>query len=106
MLNKEVGKLIQLYREKAHISQEELAETIGLSITAISNIERGVNYPTLENFIKIANTIHAPADELLEPVIECSYKTKSNRLSEMIDTLPKEKQKQIFAVIEAMIKTE
>lgn len=31
MLNKEVGKLIQLYREKAHISQEALAETIGLS---------------------------------------------------------------------------
>ena len=69
-MNKEVGKLIQLYREKAHISQEELAETIGLSITAISNIERGVNYPTLENFIKIANTIHAPADELLEPDVD------------------------------------
>ena len=73
MIEKSIGKSIRKYREKANISQEMLAEAVELSITSISNIERGINYPTMDNFIKIANYIGASADELLSGAVDKSY---------------------------------
>ena len=42
-MDSRIGRRIQKYREKAGITQEELAEAVSLSKTAISNIERGAN---------------------------------------------------------------
>ena len=54
IMRRSIGRRI---REKAGISQETLAEKVSLSSTSISNIERGANYPTFENFIRIANVL-------------------------------------------------
>ena len=57
MVDDRFGKKIQEFREKAGKSQEELAAHVGVSVTSISNIERGANYPSFENFIKIYHII-------------------------------------------------
>lgn len=106
MNNKNIGKRIREYREKANITQEQLAEAVGMTPTSVSNIERGINYPTLENFIKIANVINVSADLLLSDVIENSTSAKSCELSEKLKSLPSEKRQQILTVVETLIKTE
>lgn len=106
MNNKNIGKRIREYREKASITQEQLAEAIGMTPTSVSNIERGINYPTLENFIRIANVINVSADLLLSDVIENSADAKSSELSEKLKSLPPEKRQQILTVVETLIKTE
>ena len=68
--NKKVGQRIQEYREKAKMSQETLGEYVGLSSTSISNIERGLHYPSMDNFIKIANSLGVSADLLLSDVVD------------------------------------
>ncbi len=102
-MDKRVGKRIQSAREQAGISQEMMADQLGLSVTAVSNIERGQNYPTLENFIKIANVLGASADLLLADVVNAATTAQASILSSRLSTLPAEQQRQIFAVIEAML---
>ena len=104
MIDKNVGKRIREYREKAHITQESLAETLDISVTAISNIERGINYPTLENFIMIANTIGVSSDLLLSDVFNESNIIKSSELSEKLKQVPPDKRKQITDIIETLLK--
>lgn len=101
-----VGAKIRERRKKAGISQEQLAEMIGVSVTAMSGMERGINFPTMENFIKIANAIGASADDLLCDVIAGSSPAKASELSERLQSLSLTKRNQIYAVIETMIATE
>lgn len=106
MINANVGKRIREYREKANLTQEDIAEILDLSITAVSNIERGLNYPSMENFIKLANIMNVSSDLLLSDVLKQSYIAKSNELAEMIESLSAEKRRQLFAIIEAFISSE
>lgn len=103
MIDKSIGKNVRKYREKANISQETLAEAVELSITSISNIERGINYPTMDNFIKIANYIGASADELLSGAIDKSYLLELGELTKSISQAPLEKQRLITKLIEVIL---
>ncbi|AHD04636.1 helix-turn-helix transcriptional regulator [Paenibacillus larvae] len=48
------GQNVARLRKKKGMSQEELAEKLDVKKQTISNIERGVRYPTFENLEKIA----------------------------------------------------
>jgi transcriptional regulator with XRE-family HTH domain len=52
-LKKELGKNIQKYRKLNRITQEKLAELIGVEINSISSIETGKYFPSPDNLVKI-----------------------------------------------------
>lgn len=60
-----VGRVIQEYREKKHLSQEVVSGLADIGRTHLSAIERGVRKPTLETFFKIADAMDIPASELM-----------------------------------------
>ena len=103
MVDARLGQRIQMYRERAGISQEELAEHIGVSVTSVSNIERGANYPSFENFIKILNFIGASPNEVMIEVVDKAQMTKTNELWDHIKDLDWNTKKKILKVIEAII---
>ena len=103
MVDARLGQRIQMYRERAGISQEELAEHIGVSVTSVSNIERGANYPSFENFIKILNFIGASPNEVMLEVVDKAQMTKTNELWDHIKDLDWNTKKKILKVIEAII---
>ena len=43
-----IGKRIQTRRQERNITQEKLAEQVGISVVYLSKIENGRVYPTLE----------------------------------------------------------
>ncbi len=102
MQSEKVGRRIREYREKAGYSQEDVAEKIGLSVTGVSNIERGRNYPKMDVFIKIANVLGVSADLLLYDVIDASQTAKESELSQMLQNVTDNKRKQICRMIEVM----
>ena len=104
MVDARLGQRIQMYREKAGISQEELADHIGVSITSISNIERGANYPSFENFIKILNHIGASPNEVMLEIVDKAEATKTNELWDNIQDLDLETKKKILKILEVLIK--
>ena len=62
---KKLGKRIQSARRETGLSQEQLAEAIGKSPSAISTIETGKRGASLETLIRIANVLQVSADYLL-----------------------------------------
>ena len=57
-LDKEhIAQIIQERRRKAGLKQSELAEKIGISEKHLSKIETGKNYPALDTFLKILDTL-------------------------------------------------
>ena len=103
MVDDRFGKKIQEYREKAGKSQEELAEHVGISVTSISNIERGANYPSFENFIKILNFIDAYPNAVLIDVVESAQVTKASELWGKMKKVSPEKRAQILKVVEVLL---
>lgn len=65
-LKKQFGKRVQQLRQARKITQEELAEQVGLSIESISNIERGIHGPSFDNLEKIIIALNVPAKSLFE----------------------------------------
>lgn len=57
-LKKELGKNIQKYRKLNKITQEKLAELIGVEINSISSIETGKYFPSPDNLVKIAMALN------------------------------------------------
>jgi transcriptional regulator with XRE-family HTH domain len=53
-------------RRAARLSQEELAEKVGRSVDGISNIERGLNLPSLDTLVEICRALSISAGALVE----------------------------------------
>jgi len=60
------GKQLQLLRLEANMTQEELADEIGLTVESVSNIERGIYGPKFDNLEKIASALGIPVKDLFD----------------------------------------
>ena len=103
MVDARLGQQLQLFREKANKSQEELAEYVGVSVTSISNIERGANYPSFENFIKILNFIGASPNAVMFDLVDEAQVSRAGELWDKMKRLDPEKRNQIFKIIEILV---
>lgn len=63
-LEPKVGIQIRQLRERQHLSLRALAERCGLSINAISQIERGENSPTVGTLHRLARAFNVPITDL------------------------------------------
>lgn len=63
-LKKELGKNIQKYRKLNKITQEQLAEMVGVEINSISSIETGKYFPSPENLLKISESLKVSLSDL------------------------------------------
>ena len=69
-------------RQEKHISQEELAETIGVSRQAISKWEQGSGYPEMEKLLVLSKELNVSLDYLMLGEIKLTEnnKTLSNNI--------------------------
>ena len=61
-----LGKNIKFFRLRRQFSQADLAEKSNISITFLSNIERGNNYPQAGTLCNIANSLGIEVWELFK----------------------------------------
>ena len=59
------GSRIQEKRKEQGLSQEALAEMLGVSRQALGKWESGASFPTLENLVQLARIFHMSLDELI-----------------------------------------
>lgn len=62
----EVGKFISLSRKTKKITQEQLAEKLGVSINAVSKWERGLNLPDVSLMGELCKSLDITLNELFE----------------------------------------
>ncbi len=60
-----VGQRIASARKKRGMTQEQLAEQVGVSVQAVSKWETGKNLPDIENLLRIAEITNTPYSFLL-----------------------------------------
>ena len=61
----QLGKRIKRYRQKAHLTQEQLAERIDVATSTIAHAENGTSKPSLPLLLKVANALNVTLDQLV-----------------------------------------
>lgn len=61
----EIGQQIRKYRKAHGLSQEQLAELVGISVPHMSHIETGNTKLSLPVFVALANALEVQTDDLL-----------------------------------------
>ncbi len=80
----EIGQRIRKFRRANHLSQEQLAEKVGISVTHMSHIETGNTKLSLPVFVDIAKVLSVRTDELL---YDNPHINKTVMTDEIIDLL-------------------
>ena len=97
-----IGGRIKEARERAHLTQEELAEKVDISPTHMSVIERGVKTPKLDTFVKIVKALNLSADALLLDGMDQVNDSIVAELSVRLGRLTDENQNRILNAIRAL----
>lgn len=66
-----LGRRLRALRRLKRLTQQDLAEEIGVSVSMLSNIERGNKYPRVDLIKKIAKVLDVPLEDLFvlpEPI--------------------------------------
>lgn len=79
---KSIGKKIKLARVNSNLTQEELAEEIGISSRYVSQLERGLAFGSANTIVNICKTLNIDSNFLFDELIETK---DSQSISNMID---------------------
>ena len=82
---KDIGMRVRTARLQKKMTQEKLAEAVGVGTTHISHIETGNSIPSLQTLIDIINTLDCSADELLCIEVQKARPEYYAWLSELLD---------------------
>ena len=74
-----ISERLQELRKNAGLSQEQVAETLGLSRQAISKWESGQGKPDIENIIKLSELYHVSTDYILLGIEKKSLSSKPEK---------------------------
>ena len=78
-----LGKKIKQLRINAKLSQAELSEKIGMTEKNLSNIERGLQIPALNSFLKMLDTLNVSLSEFGVLTKETKNKTRNELIKEI-----------------------
>jgi transcriptional regulator, XRE family len=96
-----LGLRVKEFRKQKKLTQEKLAEIIGVDNGYISKLEVGQNFPSITTLEKIADVLDV---ELYELFRYTNYKSKNfkEEINMIYDKLNKDKQFTLYQVAKAM----
>lgn len=101
---KEIGKRFKQNREIQELTQADLAEKVGTSVTYISSVERGISFPRGDKLVAILNALNSSADSVFCDVVQASAKQRASVLYDMLLDLPSKEQNRILETVEFLIR--
>jgi transcriptional regulator with XRE-family HTH domain len=93
-----LGKNIKILRARRGLSQADLAEKADISITFLSNIERGIKFPLPEILSKLANSLGIEVNQLFLTDIN------SNQDKGLLNQMSEDFTKDVNTAMEKVIK--
>ena len=99
---KHIGARIRAVRTEKKITQEQLAEVVGVGTSHISHIETGSGTPSFETIIQIINALDCSADELLCIDVKNARPYLNNWLCELVEDCDATETKLIVDTVTAL----
>lgn len=102
------GQRLKKLREENSLSQQALADMIGIHLSQLSRIEREASVPSAETLVELTRALRTTADALLtgEPGDESTAPIRNVRLLErfqQLETIDRDEQETAIKVIDALI---
>ena len=88
-------------RKKRRLTQEQLAEKIGVSLQYVSEIERGLSMPSMQVFLKLLEVLDASADYLLRDMGSCANPYGDKQIAARLERLSPKQRQALMAIIDA-----
>lgn len=101
-LAKHIGKSIAKYRHNKALTQSQVAEYLGVSIDAISRMERGGIMPTVTRLIQLAEIFDCKASSFLRetsPLVN----DQTQRIINLLSKLEESDRAELLDIIEKMV---
>lgn len=98
-----LGTRIAQRRSELRLSQKELANQAGISVTYLSELERNKRFPSARICVDIANALHVPMDYLLQDISRGGRIYRLSEYSKKIRRLSPSDQNLILTVMAVMI---
>ena len=103
-----IGERIRNERKKHNFTIAELSERANISSNFLGNIERGVDTPSVETLINIANALFVGVDALvkdsleIEPAENPQTDFESMEIAKEINSITKRQKQYVLSCIKAM----
>ena len=79
-----IGRKVKQIRLRKGVSQEQLAEAVGVGVTHISHLETGSGTVSLKVFLAIVNYLDCSADEILCKEINAARPIVDSWMAELV----------------------
>lgn len=99
----DIGRRIKDHRKAKGLKQSDIAEMLNVSVSYISQIERGVEEVSLKRLDEIAIVVGATLDSLVSDVNADSENYLVSEIASKINPLPPNDRKRLVAVIDAYV---
>ncbi|MEW5251359.1 helix-turn-helix domain-containing protein [Microbulbifer discodermiae] len=98
-----IAKRLAEFRKQKGLTQQALADAIGLHVTQVKRYEAGSSQPSLEAIKKIAKTLRVTTDSLIFEEGELEPETDLALQFQAIRQMPDEEKQVIKQLLEGMI---
>ena len=96
-----IGTRIKNWRIEKGLSQEQLSALAHSSIATIRAIERGVNSPSVDTLVMIADALEISADDILEDVLNFPH-SASAEINEILKDCNHKETKMLVKILSFM----
>jgi transcriptional regulator with XRE-family HTH domain len=100
-LKKKIGKAIHARREMMGITQEKLAEAVGIATETVSRFETGSRLPSIEKLVDIATYFRVPVAVFFETIddpLAGNSDALARQISALLEDVPQSGRKFVLRV--------
>ena len=97
-----LGARIKELRKACKLSQEELAEIIGVEPQHMSRIESGRSYPSIDRLERISMALQVPLKDFFEFMHLEDASERSENIGVIAKNLSEERQRFVFRMLKAL----
>ena len=97
-----VGQAIARQRVRCKLSQEQVAERLGIGSEAVSRIERGIVMPNVERLVELANVFGCQTADLLTEG-SSRPEDQARRLYDLLSTLDTSDRTLVMGMVEGLV---
>jgi len=100
-----LGDRIRELRKARGLTQEQLAEMVGVEQKHVSRLELGKSFPTIERLEKLAEAFNVPLRDFFDYVHLSDSDTRIASIDEMLKGLNDEDQRIAYKIMKEVIKS-